>query len=79
MCHDRVDYPKFERQYQITFTDYFADALALLREHESDGLVELHENALVLLPQGHLLMRSVAMTFDAYLGEEQKGQFSRTV
>jgi len=79
MCHGRVEYSKFERQYRITFTDYFADALALLSEHESDGLVELHKNSLVLLPQGHLLMRSVAMTFDAYLGEEQKGKFSRTV
>ncbi|MEH6388569.1 oxygen-independent coproporphyrinogen III oxidase [Pseudomonas profundi] len=79
MCHGRVDYAKFEQRYQINFAEYFADALALLREHERDGLVELHDDALVLLPQGHLLMRSVAMTFDAYLGEEQKGKFSRTV
>ena len=28
---------------------------------------------------GYLLMRSVAMAFDAYLGGEQKGNFSRTV
>lgn len=79
MCHGRVDYAKFEQRYQIHFTEYFADALALLREHASDALVELHKDALVLLPQGHLLMRSVAMTFDAYLGEAQKGRFSRTV
>lgn len=79
MCHGRVDYAKFEARYQTNFTTYFADALALLREHASDGLVELQEDVLVLLPQGHLLMRSVAMTFDAYLGNEQKGKFSRTV
>ena len=33
----------------------------------------------LLLPQGHLMMRSVAMAFDAYIGAEQKGRFSRTV
>src|SRR5690554_398012 len=79
MCHGRIDYAKFEQHYQIKFKDYFATALALLREHERDGLLELHEDALLLLPQGHLLMRSVAMAFDAYLGAEQKGKFSRTV
>jgi oxygen-independent coproporphyrinogen-3 oxidase len=79
MCHGRIDYAKFEQRYQITFKEYFADALALLREHESDGLLELQEDALLLRPQGHLLMRSVAMAFDAYLGAEQKGKFSRTV
>jgi oxygen-independent coproporphyrinogen-3 oxidase len=45
----------------------------------ADRLVEIHDDALVLLPQGHLMMRSVAMAFDAYLGAAQKGSFSRTV
>ena len=35
-------------------------------------LVEIHEHELVLLPQGNLMMRVVAMAFDAYLGEKQK-------
>ena len=37
------------------------------------------EDALVLLPQGHLMMRSVAMAFDAYLSEQGAERFSRTV
>jgi len=44
----------------------------------SAGLLERHESALVLLPKGHALMRSVTMIFDAYLGAEQKGILSRT-
>ena len=45
----------------------------------ADGLVQITDTAVILLPQGQLMMRNVAMAFDAYLGGEQKGRFSRTV
>lgn len=79
MCHNRVDFKKFEHKYGIDFKSYFAEGLAKLKETVDDGLVEIHEHELVLLPQGNLMMRVVAMAFDAYLGEKQKGNFSRTV
>jgi oxygen-independent coproporphyrinogen-3 oxidase len=66
-------------RHDILFTEYFADALSQLEEHVRDGLLQIHCDELVLLPQGHLMMRSAAMAFDAYLGSEQKGLFSRTV
>jgi len=50
-----------------------------LQEQVDDGLVELRDGALILLPQGQLMMRSVAMAFDAYLGGEQQERFSRTI
>ena len=56
-----------------------ADSLAKVAEPVADGLVELRDDALILLPQGQLMMRNVAMAFDAYLGGEQRGRFSRTV
>jgi oxygen-independent coproporphyrinogen-3 oxidase len=34
---------------------------------QADGLVELSDGRITLTPAGRLLMRSVAMTFDAYL------------
>jgi len=79
MCHSRVDYLKIEQKHGINFREYFAESLAKLTEPVADGLVELHDDALVLLPQGQLMMRNVAMAFDAYLGGEQRGRFSRTV
>nr|WP_298145374.1 oxygen-independent coproporphyrinogen III oxidase [uncultured Pseudomonas sp.] len=79
MCHGRIDFGKIEERHGIDFKEYFADALAALDTHVADRLVEIHDDALLLLPQGHLLMRSVAMAFDAYLGKAQKGNFSRTV
>ena len=79
MCHGRIDFGKFEACYGIDFNPYFADALAQLREHVRDELLEIYPDHLLLLPAGYLMMRSVAMAFDAYLGGEQKGNFSRTV
>jgi oxygen-independent coproporphyrinogen-3 oxidase len=79
MCHGRIDFASVEARHGINFKDYFAESLSMLKEHVADRLVEIHDDALVLLPQGHLMMRSVAMAFDAYLGKAQKGSFSRTV
>ena len=79
MCYGRIDYAEIEQRYGIDFQDYFADSLAKLDEHVADGLVEINDDALVLLPQGQLMLRNVAMAFDAYLGGEQRGRFSRTV
>lgn len=79
MCHGRIDFTEVEQRYDIDFLDYFADSLATLDEHITDGLVEITQDAIQLLPQGHLMMRNVAMAFDAYLSTQQKGRFSRTV
>lgn len=79
MCHGRVDFASIEARHNICFKDYFAQALGKLDELVADRLVEIHDDALVLLPQGHLMMRSVAMAFDAYIGGAHKGSFSRTV
>jgi oxygen-independent coproporphyrinogen-3 oxidase len=79
MCHGRVDFVRIESRHGIRFREYFAAALDSLAGPVADGLLHIHERELVLLPPGHLLMRSIAMAFDAYLGEAQQGRFSRTV
>ena len=79
MCHGQVKFEKFNQKYGINFQEYFADALMKLEETVADNLVEITSNQLTLFPQGQLMMRVVAMAFDAYLGAKQKGQFSRTV
>ena len=79
MCHGRIDFAKIEANHGIVFRDYFAEALEKLAEPVADGLVQISDTAVILLPQGQLMMRNVAMAFDAYLGGEQKGRFSRTV
>ncbi|MFG0805142.1 oxygen-independent coproporphyrinogen III oxidase [Pseudomonas fluvialis] len=79
MCHGRIDFAKIEANHAIAFREYFAEALEKLAEPVADGLVQITDTAVILLPQGQLMMRNVAMAFDAYLGGEQKGRFSRTV
>ncbi|MBN9324826.1 MAG: oxygen-independent coproporphyrinogen III oxidase, partial [Delftia acidovorans] len=76
MCHGRVDYAALEQRHGIRFRDYFESSLRQLQEQVGDGLVELRDDALVLLPQGQLMMRSVAMAFDAYLGGGQQERYS---
>ena len=48
MCHGRIDFGKFEARYGIDFNEYFADALAQLREHVRDELLEIHPDRLLL-------------------------------
>jgi oxygen-independent coproporphyrinogen-3 oxidase len=51
-----------------------------VKELVDDGLVTFDGTVLRVLPVGQLLVRNVAMLFDAYLGKAgAKTQFSRTV
>jgi oxygen-independent coproporphyrinogen III oxidase len=51
-----------------------------VKELQDDGLVTFDGDVLRVTPLGQLLVRNVAMLFDAYLGKEGgKKQFSRTV
>jgi oxygen-independent coproporphyrinogen-3 oxidase len=67
MCNGSVDMAAVGRRNGIRFDGYFADELRRLGELQADGLVELSDGRITLTPAGRLLMRSVAMTFDAYL------------
>ncbi|SHE34325.1 oxygen-independent coproporphyrinogen-3 oxidase [Modicisalibacter ilicicola DSM 19980] len=80
MCHGRVDFADIEAAHDIRFRDYFADALASLDELVADRLISLEKDALVLHSQGRLMMRNVAMAFDAYIAaDSREKRFSRTV
>ncbi len=67
ICHFELDIPSAESAWGIDFDDYFADATSKLREMASDGLLELDERQIRILPRGRLLVRNICMAFDAYL------------
>jgi oxygen-independent coproporphyrinogen III oxidase len=67
ICHFELDIPSAEAAWDIRFDDYFADALMKLRDMAGDGLLELDERKVRILPRGRLLVRNICMTFDAYL------------
>lgn len=67
ICHFELDIPSAEAAWDIRFQDYFADALVKLRDMAGDGLLELDESQIRILPRGRLLVRNICMAFDAYL------------
>ena len=46
---------------------------------ESDSLVARDADGLKVTGTGRLLIRNIAMRFDAYLQPEREGKFSRTI
>jgi oxygen-independent coproporphyrinogen III oxidase len=67
MCHGRIDPAAIECRHNIVFTEYFAPELLRLRDLVRDGLIVWSDDGMRLTTVGQLLMRTVAMTFDAYL------------
>jgi oxygen-independent coproporphyrinogen-3 oxidase len=81
MCNFKLQKSNIETKYNIQFDDYFADALEQLEVYQEDGLIILQDERLTVTTAGRLLIRNIAMNFDAYLQkrEDNKPQFSRTV
>ena len=81
MCSGRVDFYDFERRFGIRFDEHFSRELARLAPLAADGLVRLHEYGFTVTPRGRLLLRVVAMVFDASFQrlEDQAGRFSRVI
>jgi oxygen-independent coproporphyrinogen-3 oxidase len=71
ICHFRLDFADVERRWDLTFKDYFADALAKLEGMAADDLLEVDETGIRVRPKGRLLIRNICMSFDAYLAAKQ--------
>lgn len=67
MCEGEVPIRELERRYGIVFRAYFRDALNALQPIVDDGFVAIEPDRIVVRPQGRLLLRNIAMCFDAYL------------
>jgi oxygen-independent coproporphyrinogen-3 oxidase len=63
------------------FDTYFESSLHDLAQFVDDGLVRLEGTTISIIGAGRLLLRNIAMCFDAYLNAMSKTQpvFSRTV
>ncbi len=67
MCHGEIDIEALQTRHEIQFEEYFCAELGRLQSLRNDGLLDLDGASIRLTPTGQLLMRAVAMTFDAYL------------
>jgi len=84
MCQGVIDTGAIEARYGIDFAGYFGEALARLKPHMADGLVRVVDGRITVTSEGRLLLRSIAMCFDAYLkvappAGAQRSPFSRVI
>jgi oxygen-independent coproporphyrinogen-3 oxidase len=80
MCYDSLDYDDFGTRVGIDFREYFAEEVQQLDVLEKDGLIELSDAGITITPQGRLLLRNIAMTFDRYINlAENDSRFSKAI
>jgi oxygen-independent coproporphyrinogen-3 oxidase len=80
MCDFTLDKRAIEAQYGIRFDEHFAGAFPRLQELVDDGLVVLSSDRIDVPGMGMLVIRNVAMAFDAYLPSQmEKPVFSKTI
>lgn len=71
MCDLELDYDALSLELGIDFRNSFADELASLGDLEADGLIEYTARGFRLTETGQLLIRVIAMRFDAYLPKQE--------
>jgi oxygen-independent coproporphyrinogen III oxidase len=79
MCDLGLDYRSLSQTLGIDFTRYFARELDSLADLEADGLLLRRAESLEVTDVGRLLIRNIAMRFDAYLAQEKEKRYSKTI
>ncbi|MBW1881089.1 MAG: coproporphyrinogen III oxidase, partial [Deltaproteobacteria bacterium] len=84
MCNFTVRFADLEAVHDIDFERHFAQELRALEPLVKEGLAERHPDRIDITELGRLLVRNVAMVFDAYLpapdrAPEERPRFSQTV
>ncbi|MBW4607785.1 MAG: oxygen-independent coproporphyrinogen III oxidase [Hassallia sp. WJT32-NPBG1] len=78
MCHHELHKPDIEKKYNVNFDEYFSLEIKALQPLEADGLVELSTSYIIITEIGKLLLRNVAVIFDAHTRNQQR-KFSRAI
>lgn len=79
MCDMSLDYHAMSDRLGIDFARFFANEIASLRDLERDGLLHRNSSGFALTDCGRLLVRNVAMRFDAYIDPQATAVYSRTI
>jgi oxygen-independent coproporphyrinogen-3 oxidase len=81
MSNFKLDIKRFEKLFNIEFKKYFADAIEALKPFEEDDLLTISDDFIECSQTGTLLIRNIAMPFDAYMKKHAASAktFSKTV
>jgi oxygen-independent coproporphyrinogen III oxidase len=78
MCDMALNYDALSLEFNLDIRTYFADEIENLSTFEEDGLIEMNDTGFQVSRAGRLVVRNIAMTFDAYL-VESNARYSQTV
>lgn len=78
MSGTKVNKQEIAEKYQIDFDNYFAQEIQKLRLLESDGLLKLSSQYITVTEIGRLLVRNIAVIFDAHQATRQR-KLSRAI
>ena len=81
MSNFKLNIPRIEKEFDINFADYFKDALEELQIFKDEALIMIDKKEIKASATGEMLIRNIAMAFDAYLHKfkDAKKTFSKTI
>ena len=81
MSNFKLDIKRFNKLFDIDFKVYFKDAIEALKPFAKEELLTMNEDSIECSETGTLLIRNIAMPFDAYMGKHSanKKTFSKTI
>ena len=80
MCQGVIDKATFGARHRLLFDEYFVRERQRLQPLVADGLVDEDARAIRVTSRGRLLLRIIAMCFDAYLDEDARAaRYSRVI
>ncbi len=81
MANFSIDIKRVEKEHNINFREYFADAMEELEHFIEADIVTIKDEKIGVSTTGTLLIRNIAMPFDAYMKKYAKSKkaFSKTV
>lgn len=76
-----LSFKSIDDEFGINSKEYFKDGLKNLAEFEADELLKITDTAIEISPTGRMVVRNIAMVFDAYLSADDatKNKFSKTL
>ena len=62
----KLDFKNFNEQFNINFNEYFSKEIKFLDELEKDGLVEIHEENILVTEIGRDFVQNIMNIFDKF-------------
>jgi oxygen-independent coproporphyrinogen-3 oxidase len=79
MCDMSMDFVSLSEIIGVDFTRYFSAELNSLSDLEADGLIATNKHGLIVTELGRLLIRNIAVRFDAYNAKRKESEFSKSI